>query len=120
MKGFYKGLLAATGLFAVYVAGAGATVYANAMIRSSSKPDRNYDPEEEKRRQMFGDVDGTNEQAAKDGTYIPGSNLRGAFRNGNYQKTRSSMNKVHGIITIVTLLLVAAVLVFFTKFFELL
>ena len=48
MKGFYKGLLAATGLFAVYVAGAGATVYANAMIRSSSKPDRNYDPEEEK------------------------------------------------------------------------
>ena len=81
---------------------------------------RYYDPEEEKRRQMFGDVDGTNEQAAKDGTYIPGSNLRGAFRNGNYQKTRSSMNKLHGIITIVTLLLIAAVLVFFTKFFELL
>lgn len=81
---------------------------------------RYYDPEEEKRRQMFGDVDGSNEKAAKDGMYIPGSSLRGAFRGGNYQKTRSSMNKVHGIITIVTLLLVAAVLVFFTKFFELL
>ena len=78
---------------------------------------RYYDPEEEKRRQMFGDVDGTNEKAAKDGAYIPGSNLRGAFRNGNYQKTRSSMNKIHGIITIVTLLLIATVLVFFSKFF---
>ena len=48
MKGFYKGLLAATGLFAVYVAGTGATVYANAMRRPSSKPDRNYDPDEQK------------------------------------------------------------------------
>ena len=81
---------------------------------------RYYDPEEEKRRQMFGDVDGTNDEAAKNGTYTPGSSLRGAFRNGNYQKTRSSMGKIHGIITIVTLLLIAAVLVYFTKFFELL
>ena len=48
MKGFYKGLLAATGLFAVYVAGTGATVYANAMRRPSSRPDRNYDPDEKK------------------------------------------------------------------------
>ena len=81
---------------------------------------RYYDPEEEKRRQMFGDVDGTNEEAAKNGTYTPGSSLRGAFRNGNYQKTRPSMGKIHGIITIITLLLIATVLVFFTKFFELL
>ena len=81
---------------------------------------RYYDVEAEERRKMFGDVDGSNEEAAKDGSYIPGSNLRGAFRNGNYQKTRSSMNKIHGIITIVTLLLIVAVLIYFTKFFELL
>ena len=81
---------------------------------------RYYDPEAEERRKMFGDVDGTNEAAAKDGSYTPGSSLRGAFRNGNYQKTRSSMNKVHGIITIITLLLIVTVLIYFAKFFELL
>ena len=48
MKSFYKGLLAATGLFAVYVAGTGAAVYAKATKRSSKYRDRNYDPEEEK------------------------------------------------------------------------
>ena len=81
---------------------------------------RYYDPEEDQRRKMFGDVDGKNADAAHQSGYTPGSNLRGAFRGGNYQKTRSSMNKLHGIITIITLLLIAAVLVFFTKFFELL
>ena len=79
---------------------------------------RYYDPEEEKRRQLFGDVDGSNDAAREN--YTPGSSLRGAFRNGNYQKTRSSMGKVHGIITLVTLLLIVAVLIFMTKFFELL
>lgn len=48
MKSFYKGLLAATGLYAVYVAGLGATVYANTMIRSTKYPDRNYEEGEEK------------------------------------------------------------------------
>ena len=37
---------------------------------------RYYDPEEEKRRQMFGDVDGTNEKARENGEYVPGSSLR--------------------------------------------
>ena len=48
LKGFYKGLLAASGLFAAYVVGTGVTVYVNAMKRSSKHPDRNYDPDEEK------------------------------------------------------------------------
>lgn len=81
---------------------------------------RYYDVEAEERRKMFGDVDGTNEEAAKNGNYTPGSNIRGAFRNGHYQKTRSSMNKIHGIITIITLLLIVTVLIYFAKFFELL
>ena len=81
---------------------------------------RYYDPEEEKRRQMFGDVDGSNEKARENGEYVPGSSLRGAFRNGNYQKTRTSMNTAHTIITIVTLILIVAVLIFMAKFFELL
>ena len=81
---------------------------------------RYYDVEAEERRKMFGDVDGKNEEAAKNGSYTPGSNIRGAFRNGHYQKTRSSMNKIHGIITIITLLLIVTVLIYFAKFFELL
>ena len=81
---------------------------------------RYYDPEEEKRRQMFGDVDGTNEAARKEGKYVPGSSLRGAFRDGNYQKTRSSIGKAHGLITLVTLALVVVVLIYIAKFFELL
>ena len=81
---------------------------------------RYYDPEEEKRRQMFGEVDGTNEAAHKEGTYVPGSSLRGAFRDGNYQKTRSSMGKAHGIITFVSLVLIVVVLIYMAKFFELL
>lgn len=81
---------------------------------------RYYDPEEEKRRQMFGEVDGTNEAAREKGEYVPGSSLRGAFRDGNYQKTRTSMTKTHTIITLVTLVLIVVVLIYMTKFFEML
>ena len=71
---------------------------------------RYYDPEEEKRRRLFGDVDES----------TPGSSIRGAFRDGNYQKTRSSLGTVHGIITIITAALVVAILVYMFKFFGLL
>ena len=81
---------------------------------------RYYDPEEEKRKAMFGDVDGSNDAARKDGSYVPGSSIRGAFRNGNYMKTRTEMGTVHTVITIVTLILIVAVLIFIAKFFELL
>ena len=81
---------------------------------------RYYDPEEEKRRQMFGDVDGSNQKAAEDGSYVPGSSLRGAFRNGNYQKTRSDMKLTHTLVTLVTLVLLVTMLIFMAKFFELL
>jgi hypothetical protein len=81
---------------------------------------RYYNPEEEERRRMFGDVDGTNEKAREDGSYVPGSSLRGAFRNGNYQKTRTDMRTAHTVITIVSLVLIVLVLVYISKFFELL
>ena len=81
---------------------------------------RYYDPEEEKRRQMFGEVDGTNQAAREKEDYTPGSSLRGAFRDGAYQKTRSSVGKAHTIITLVTLALVVVVLIYMAKFFELL
>ena len=69
---------------------------------------------------MFGEVDGSNDAARKEGNYVPGSSIRGAFRGGNYQKTRSSMRLAHTIITIVTLVLIVLVLVYISKFFEIL
>ncbi len=81
---------------------------------------RYYDPEAEARRQMFGDVDGTNDAARQKGDYVPGSSIRGAFRNGNYQKTRGSHPKYQWLITIITLLLIVGVLFFMIRFFSLL
>ena len=81
---------------------------------------RYYDPEEEERRRMFGDVDGTNEKAKEDGTYVPGSSIRGAWRDGNYKRTRSGQTRTQAIIGIVTLLLIAVVLIYITKIYSLL
>ena len=81
---------------------------------------RYYDPEKEKRKAMFGDVDGTADKERESGTYVPGSSIRGAFRDGNYKRTRGSGNKVQAIIGIVSLLLIIVVLVYITKFYSLL
>ena len=42
--------------------------------------------------------------------YVPGSSIRGAWRDGNYQRTRSSQTRTQVIISLVTLALVAGVL----------
>ena len=81
---------------------------------------RYYDPEEEERRRMFGDVDGANEKAKEEGKYVPGSSIRGAWRDGNYKRTRSTQTRTQVIISIVALLLVAVVLIYITKFYSLL
>ena len=79
-----------------------------------------YDPEEEKRKQMFGAVDGTLEKEKAKGTYVPGSYIKGSLRDGNYSRTRTHMSKVHSIIGIITLLLIVAVLYFIAKFYSML
>ena len=79
-----------------------------------------YDPEEEKRRQMFGAVDGTLEREKDKGTYVPGSYIKGSLRDGNYSRTRSHMGKLQTIIGIITLLLIVAVLYFIAKFYSML
>ncbi len=79
-----------------------------------------YDPEEEKRRQMFGAVDGTLEREKEKGTYVPGSYIKGSLRDGNYSRTRSHMGKLQTIIGIITLLLIVAVLYFIAKFYSML
>ena len=81
---------------------------------------RYYDPEEEERRRMFGDVDGTNEKAKAEGKYVPGSSIRGAWRDGNYKRTRNTASRTQAIIGIITLLLIALVLIYITKIYGLL
>lgn len=72
-----------------------------------------YDADKEKRRQYFGAVDGSDK---KEG-YVPGSYIRGSFRDGNYKRTRGSMKTVQTIIGIITLILVVAVIFFFLKLY---
>ncbi|MBR5384550.1 MAG: hypothetical protein IK143_01585 [Bacteroidales bacterium] len=78
---------------------------------------RYYDPEKEERRRIFGDVDGSNE---KDAQAAPGSSIRGAFRDGNYKRTRSSSTRIQSIIGLVGLLLLAVAMIYITKFYSLL
>ena len=81
---------------------------------------RYYDPEKEERKAMFGEVDGTMDKERQNEGYVPGSSIRGAFRDGNYKRTRSSARRSQTIISIITLLLIVGVLVYITKFYSLL
>ena len=68
-----------------------------------------YDPAEEERKRRFGAVDGTMEKEKAEGTYVPGSYIRGSFRDG--ARTR---------IGIISMLLIIGVLFFIAKFYALL
>ena len=77
-----------------------------------------YDKEKEELKKKFGRVDGSLEK--EDGAYVPGSYLKGSFRDGGYQRTRSSAGKAANIIGLVALLLIVAVLFYIAKFYSLL
>ena len=78
-----------------------------------------YDAEKEERRKMFGAVDGSAEKDAKEGKYVPGSYVRGAFKDGNYQRLRKA-SKASSIIAIIGGLLVCVILYYIAKFYSLL
>ncbi len=77
-----------------------------------------YNPEEEERKRRFGAVDGSMEKEKKEGTYVPGASIKGAFRDG--PKTRTPMRRTQRIIGMISLLLVAALLWYIAKFYSLL
>ena len=79
-----------------------------------------YNQEEDDRKRMFGAVDGSIEKEKQEGSYVPGSHIRGSMRDGNYQRTRSTNTLIHTIVGIVTLILICAVLYFILKFYQLL
>ena len=76
-----------------------------------------YNPEEEERKRRFGAVDGTLDKEKEEGTYVPGSYVRGSFREG--ARTRTPMKAVQTIIGIISLILIAAVLIYIAKFYTL-
>ena len=77
-----------------------------------------YDPEEEERKRRFGAVDGSLDEELKQSTYVPGSYIKGAFRDG--PRTRTPMRRAQAVIGIVSLLLIFAVLWYIAKFYSLL
>ena len=74
-----------------------------------------YNKEKDELKQKFGKVDGSMEKGI--GEYVPGTYLRGSFRDG--PKKRSS-NKAQKIIKLIGLLLFAIVMIYITKFYSLL
>ena len=79
-----------------------------------------YNPEEEKRKRKFGMVDGSMDKERGEGTYVPGSYIKGSLRNGNYKRTRGHASKAQTIIGIVSLVMIFVILFYFVKFYELL
>lgn len=79
-----------------------------------------YDPEKEELKRRFGAVDGSLEKEKEEGTYVPGSYIKGSMRDGAYSRTRSHMSKAQTIIGIITAVLIVAVLLLVTKFYALL
>ena len=77
-----------------------------------------YDTEKEELKRRFGAVDGTMEKEKEQGTYVPGSYIRGSFREG--ARTRTPMKRVQTIIGIISLLLIVGMLLYIAKFYSLL
>lgn len=80
---------------------------------------RFYDPEEERRKQFFGRVDGAIDKDKKEGKYVPGSHISGSFRNGGYKRTKGG-SKAQSIIGLIGLLLFCVILIYIAKFYSLL
>ena len=68
---------------------------------------RYYDPEKEELKRRFG------------ASYVPGSYIQGAFRDGNYSRKKSS-SRAQAIIGIVGLILLVIAMIYITKFYSLL
>ena len=78
-----------------------------------------YDPQKEELKRRFSAVDGS-EQKPENGPYVPGSHIQGAFRGGNYKRTKSPAGRSQNIIGLVGLALVVIVLIYIAKFYTLL
>ena len=83
-------------------------------IRKFNYRPRFYDPEEEARKEKFGD------HSAKKKEYVPGEIVRGSLRDGNYKETKdvTKNQKFLGVVTMI--LMFAGVFALFKYFPKLL
>ena len=58
------------------------------------------------------------EKEKAEGTYVPGSYIRGSFRDG--ARTRTPMKRAQTIIGIISMLLIVGMLLYIAKFYSLL
>lgn len=77
-----------------------------------------YDKEKEELKRKFGAVDGSREKETEQGTYVPGSYIKGSMRSGRDSRTHAT--KAQKIIGMVGLLLIAIMLMYIAKFYTLL
>lgn len=74
-----------------------------------------YDPEKEEMKRKFGAVDGSMAREKKDGSYVPGSYIKGSLRSGAYSKERGHLQKASVIMGIISLILAFAVVFLLAK-----
>ena len=79
-------------------------------IRKFNYRPRFYDPEEEARKEKFGD------HSEKKKEYVPGDIIRGSFRDGNYKETKD-VTKNQKFLGALTLVLMFAVVFALFKYF---
>ena len=79
-------------------------------IRKFNYRPRFYDPEEEARKEKFGD------HSAKKKEYVPGEIVRGSLRDGNYKETKD-VTKNQTFLGVVTMILMFAVVFALFKYF---
>lgn len=79
-------------------------------IRKFNYRPRFYDPEEEARKEKFGD------HSAKKKEYVPGEIVRGSLRDGNYKETKD-VTKNQKFLGVVTMILMFAVVFALFKYF---
>ena len=79
-------------------------------IRKFNYRPRFYDPEEEARKEKFGD------HSAKKKEYGPGEIVRGSLRDGNYKETKD-VTKNQKFLGVVTMILMFAVVFALFKYF---
>ena len=82
-------------------------------IRKFNYRPRFYDPEEEARREMFGDHSNGKKEKKE---YVPGSYVKGSLRDGNYKETED-VTKDQKYLGMLTLILMFAVVFALFKYF---
>lgn len=82
-------------------------------VRKFNYRPRFYDPEAEERRRKYGDF-----TKKKEETYVPGSHVKGSFRDGNYHRKEEVGNQK--IIGVVTMILLFAMVYLIYRYFPIL